>query len=338
MKIRLLIDSNHLGGVETHVMNLCEELTRRHHDCHLIFVCDYKNNLLYPLCEEHKISYSSCSSYRMLLSVVVKEKPDIIHAHGYKANILARLIGMITRIPVITTFHAGEKPKGRLILYNFLDRWTSFLSNNICINSAIAKRLPAKSIIIPNFVTPPKLLNSLSTEKPFQIYYIGRVSPEKGPIRFCELAKQAPQNDFVWHMVGDGPLLDTCRKTYSDVINFHGNITDMDKIWPKVDLLCITSIYEGLPLVLLEAMSRGIAVVSFDVGNIKEVLSNTGFIIECYNLKLMQEAISAYFLKTIEERQIMAEQARIIIQSHYSTANIVSQIEDFYRKVTAHAE
>ncbi|KTD04753.1 glycosyltransferase family 4 protein [Fluoribacter gormanii] len=331
MKIRLLVDSKHIGGVETHVINLCDELTRRNHDCSIIFVCDYPNNVLYTLCEKKNIRYHGCKSYRALFRLLLKEQPDVIHAHGYKANILARLFGIFNKASIVTTFHAGEKPIGRLILYNFLDRWTSFLSKNICINSEIAKHLPSKAKIIPNFVDVPEHPNPLRTTKPFQIYFIGRVSPEKGPIRFCQLAEQT-SSDFEWHMVGAGPLLEQCRNKYQAHVQFHGNVLDMEGIWPKVDLLCITSSYEGLPFVLLEAMSRGIPVVSFNVGAVKKVLSNTGFIIECFNLKQMQERISSYFLKTMEERQIMAKKARGRIIKNFSTSIVVSKIEAFYKE------
>ena len=110
MKIRLLLDSHSLGGVETHVMNLCEELTNRERDCKIVFVCHYPNNILYSLCEQRSISYLSCNSFKELYDLLGQNKADIIHAHGYKANLFARIIGLAHKIPVVTTFHTGEKP------------------------------------------------------------------------------------------------------------------------------------------------------------------------------------------------------------------------------------
>lgn len=331
MKIRLLIDAKMLGGIETHVMSLYEELALRHNDCKIIFVCDYPNNILHTLCNKRSINYHACRTYRELYTLLSEEQPDIIHTHGYKANILGRLIGLIIKIPVISTFHSGETPIGRLVLYDFIDRWSSYISHNICVNSSISANLPSRSTVIPNFVSIPKSPNTLKIKGPYNIYFIGRFSPEKGPLRFCELATQA-HPDLNWHMVGTGPLLDTCQENHANIIHFHGQISDMDSIWPDVDLLCITSTYEGLPLVLLEAMSRGIPVVSFDIGSIKEIQTDVEYIIEPYDLLKMTQCISTHFLKSLEERTIMANNARSKIISTYSREGVVSKIEAYYNE------
>ena len=183
--------------------------------------------------------------------------------------------------------------------------------------------------MIPNFVTVPIYSNKPSTTPPYKIYFIGRVSPEKGPERFCQLSASS-SDQFEWHMVGTGPLLEQCQQAYPKTVHFHGAVTNMDEIWPKVDLLCISSTYEGLPLVLLEAMARGIPVISFDVGSVKEALSELDFIIECYDLDLMRERIGSYFLKSSKERQIIVEREQERVRVHYSKEVIVPKIEDLY--------
>lgn len=337
MKIRLLIDARLLGGVETHVIKLCKELSARQYDCSIVFVRYYPNNVLYTLCEQHTIPFHVCKSYKELFSLIRSEKPDIIHSHGYKGNIVGRIIGLITRIPIVSTFHSGEKPVGRLVLYNFLDRWTSFISNNISVNKPIQSKLPFSSKVIPNFVTIPKKANPLKSKGPYNIYFIGRLSSEKGPLRFSQMAVQS-QEDFQWHMVGTGPLLQQCQEFANEHIHFHGQVTNMDMLWQDVDILCITSTYEGLPLVLLEAMSRGIPVISFDVGSIKEVIIDSDYLIAPYDLEQMYNAIVAHFKKSVSEREMSASSAREKIKSTYSKEFIVDKIEAFYKVVSKHLE
>src|SRR3989338_3917466 len=84
----------------------------------------------------------------------------------------------------VATYHAGEPAIGRLILYNCLDRWTSILSNNIAVNTQIAKQLPSPAEIIPNFVDMPKHTNPIKNHGPYNVYFIGRFSPEKDPLTF----------------------------------------------------------------------------------------------------------------------------------------------------------
>lgn len=329
MKIRLLIDARLPGGIETHVMNLCEGLAARHHDCMIVFVRYYPDSSLYTMCQSRGISYKACLSYRELLEFFRKDKPDIIHTHGYKANIVGRLTGLVSRAKVVSTFHSGEKPVGRLILYNWLDRWTSFFSRNIAVNSAIADRIPARIQVIPNFVDMPVSPDRIKLTSPYNVYFIGRVNPEKGPLNFCQLSTLDSEG-INWHMVGGGPLLETCREKYGEMVRFHGAVTDMDSIWPDVDMLCITSLYEGLPLVLLEAMSRGIPVVSFDVGSVRDVVDNKEYIIDKFDILEMSTCIKMHFKKSTKSRLAMSQHARSIITNNSSSAVILPRLLAIY--------
>ncbi len=329
MNIKLLIDAKMIGGVEIHVMNLYEELSKLNHNCQIIFINHYPDNILHTLCNKRSINYHTCKSYKEVYTKLSKDKPDIIHTHGYKANIIGRLLGILLRIPIFSTFHTGEKPKGRLILYNSLDKWSSFLSHNICVNSIIASQLPFKAIIIPNFVSIPPI-QIIKKSEPYNIFFIGRFSQEKGPLRFCELTSKS--QNINWHMVGIGPLFNICQEKYHQNIHFHGEITDMETIWSQVDLLCITSTAEGLPLVLLEAMSRGIPVVAFDVGSIREVQTHGEYIIEPYNTAKMKQCVLSHFSKTIEEQEEMAHKARDQIISIFSKDVVVPKIEEYYKR------
>jgi glycosyltransferase involved in cell wall biosynthesis len=331
MKIRLLIDAKMFGGVETHVMNLYEALVARDIDCKIIFVCVYPSNPLHTICNSRGISYQALRTYRELLQLLKTEKPDIIHTHGYKANILGRIIGLISPAKVVATFHAGEKPVGRLKLYNFLDRWTSFFSHNISVNSIIAANLPSHSSVIPNFVPIPSTSNPIKKSGPYNVYFVGRISPEKGPLAFCRMST-IPSDNIKWNMVGVGPLLATCKKEFGSSINFHGAVYNMGTVWPDIDLLCITSLYEGLPLIVLEAMSRGIPVISFDVGSVKEVLTDVEYIISLGDLGQMISCIESHFDKTIEARKIMSERSRTKIITTYSSKVVVPQLLSFYQE------
>jgi glycosyltransferase involved in cell wall biosynthesis len=331
MKIRLLIDAKLIGGTETHVLNLCQGLIARKYDCQIVFIRDYPNNPLYAQCDARGLPYTKSKHYSDLIKLLRVEQPDIIHTHGYKANIISRLLRLFCKCKLVATYHAGEPPVGRLILYNFLDRWSSHLSHNIAVNAQIAAQLPSTADIIPNFVDMPKQKNQIKKNGPYTVYFIGRFSPEKDPLSFCQLAKM-PSTDIRWHAVGTGPLLKECEKQAGNDVHFHGAITNMNDTWPKVDLLCITSTYEGLPLVLLEAMSRGIPVVSFDVGSIKTTLLNDPYIITPYDLTHMHNCILSHFSKPITSRALMAINARQHIQEHYSSDAIIPQIEALYRR------
>jgi glycosyltransferase involved in cell wall biosynthesis len=331
MKIRILIDAKILGGVEKHAITLCAGLSARQHDCKLLFVRSYLHNPLYQVCEHYGVAYQVFVTYFNLVRNLILDKPDILHTHGYKANLLGRLLGLILKTKIITTFHAGEKPVGRVKVYDLLDRWSAFLSANIAVNDIIAANVHGPVTIIPNFVEVPSQPNKLKTSAPFHVYFIGRFSHEKDPICFCKLS-QLPSHGVVWHMVGSGPLLATCKQQYPENIYFHGAIIDIDKIWPQVDLLCITSRAEGLPLVLLEAMSRGIPVVAFDVGSIQVVAKDLAYVVTPDDLIAMQACIEQHFNKTIADREILSQQERAKVRLMFSSEAVIPMIESFYQQ------
>lgn len=332
MKIRILIDARIIGGTETHVMNLCKTLIEHGHDCCIIFIRHYSNNPLYAQCDAKGLPYVAPKRYQELIALLWKEKPDIIHTHGYKANILGRLLIPMRKSLPVATYHAGEPPIGRLIVYQFIDKWSSFLSYNIAVNAQIAAQLPSNVVIIPNFVELPKTANTIKKQGPYNVYFIGRFSPEKDPIAFCKLAAM-PSTEFSWHAVGTGPLLNKAKLLANDKLDFQGQMADMSTIWPKVDLLCITSTHEGLPLVLLEAMSYGIPVVSFDVGSVKSVIQPTGYVIKPGDLIGMHNAIAQHFTKPLTLRKELAKTARAQIENQFSSNKIVSEIERLYSKI-----
>jgi glycosyltransferase involved in cell wall biosynthesis len=118
--------------------------------------------------------------------------------------------------------------------------------------------------------------------------FVGRLCPQKRPLLFLELAKmvQATNSSDYFLMIGDGPLSVDCDK-FIDLhqlknirrIPFHENPA---VIFTISDGLIITSEYEGLPIVMLEALCCGLPVLSTDVGDIKVVLGeyNSGIVID----------------------------------------------------------
>src|SRR3989338_75710 len=106
MKIRLLIDAKLIGGTETHVMNLCQGILAHKHDCKIIFIRDYPNSPLYTQCHTRKIPYTQSKRYKDLIKLLRIEQPDIIHSHGYKANIISRILIPFISSNRVATYHA----------------------------------------------------------------------------------------------------------------------------------------------------------------------------------------------------------------------------------------
>jgi len=280
MKISLYIDSKGMGGIEAHILQLIQGLLEStDYDIELLLWKNYsaQSGVMHPLLEKIK-SVDALSQKRIrivningsLLSLFnyFLSNASLIHTHGYKAGITARIIGLLTRTPVVSTYHNGDPGTGKLKFYNYLDRISSFLSLNIAVNSLISQPLKRCSII-SNFVnTMPEsdLENELESRK--SIAFVGRLSHEKGPDIFSIITQNINTPIAIY---GDGPMMDELKNRYSH-IEFKG-MCDMDQHWKDIRVVVMPSRFEGLPLAALEAMARGIPVIASTAGALPELIS-----------------------------------------------------------------
>ncbi|GAL11046.1 glycosyltransferase SypH [Vibrio astriarenae] len=162
----------------------------------------------------------------------------VIHAHGYKANLVSKLSSGTTR--QVSTFHSGETPKGLVRLYDIFDRFSAFLSaHNFTVSQAISDKIPTQTHVLNNFIS----VDGLTSSQGKQVAFVGRLSHEKGPDLFISVAEQLPQITF--HLYGDGPMMQSLGHDSPSNLVFHGFQSDMRKVWPEIGLLLITSRYEG---------------------------------------------------------------------------------------------
>lgn len=331
VRIWLVIDSKDVGGIESHILQLAKGLRRMQQEVTIIFLCRYyKQHPLISLCDQNQISYQFLSgSISSLLQHTLKNSPDVIHSHGYKAAIYCRLIRLClllssVKIRFINTFHAGEIPTGKVKLYDAIDRWSACLNHaNLAVSDAIKRRIPFKTELINNFIDTESL--PLSHGK--QIAFVGRLSTEKAPERFVDLARCLPQ--FSFHIYGDGPLASILRQQAPINLQFHGQQQSMDPMWQQIGLLVICSRYEGLPMVALEAMGRGIPIISTPVGNIHQLIQSNinGWIIEPSQLVA---AITHWSQLSQSHRKQIQQMARRMIKQHYSTHVVIPRLLSFY--------
>ena len=281
MKIGIYIDSKGLGGIETHILQLILGLIENtDYKIDLLFWKNYgaQDNVQHPLltklesadvriaerCRFININGSIVSLYHYFSSSV-----SLIHTHGYKAGITARIIGAVTKTPVVSTYHNGDPGTGKLKFYNALDKVTSFLSLNIAVNAMIAKPLKRCSII-SNFVNPMDqrcLHEELDSRK--SIAFVGRLSHEKGPDIFSEITQGLNHPIAIY---GDGPMMAELKKDYPHV-EFKG-MCDMEQHWKDIRVVVMPSRFEGLPLAALEAMARGIPVIASTAGALPELIAD----------------------------------------------------------------
>ena len=233
-EIWMLIDSRGFGGIESHIFQLALSLQQYSIPVRVLFWKQYVNHPLATKLVNHSIPVEYLSGSLSQLLAVLKRQPHVLHTHGYKAGIIGRIVGYLTGTPVVSTFHAGEPGKGKVRLYNWIDRQTSRLSQNIAVSDTISKTLPTSATVIENFVELPNQEGDVEkgntekgdvtatrtiTAKTPCVAFVGRLSYEKGPDTFCELAhslrfsRSSQSNQYV--LFGDGPMYSDLQKNIS---------------------------------------------------------------------------------------------------------------------------
>ncbi|MFH1154690.1 MAG: glycosyltransferase [Pseudomonadota bacterium] len=182
-------------------------------------------------------------------------------------------------------------------------------------------------------------------EKAFRILFIGRLDYQKQPLVMAELAHELNKSgiDFMINVIGDGSLnsqkkeLTTYLKQHglTDKVLLHGNQPlETLPLWYKAsDMLLLTSLWEGVPMVLYQAMSMGLPCVAPDVGGVGELVKTgvTGTLIpDCRDVAAYRDAIIA-LAENPEEREILGRQAMERMHQSFDIATMKQGYEAFYQ-------
>lgn len=183
-----------------------------------------------------------------------------------------------------------------------LSRWLSchYAKNVVVLTQTDKERFEAKYHTgniqcIPNPITISKVDSSISKEK--IVLAIGRLSYQKGYDMMLDIWKMTRCKDNGWKLViiGGGELKDVLSSTITNLgldetVSLVEPTNDVEQWYARASIYLMTSRWEGLPLVLIEAVSAGLPVISFDCETgPRDIVKDgyNGFLIECFNESLL---------------------------------------------------
>jgi len=143
---------------------------------------------------------------------------------------------------------------------------------------------------------------SLKNDEPVKLVYLGRLSPEKNINKLLFALKELKDDPrkYILNIIGDGPLRDDLMKMCKELdimdnVIFHGRVTwgnELFEMLSENDILLLPSKTEGLPLVLIEAMSVGVPCIASNVGGIPEIINGVnGILVEPNDINGIKAAI-----------------------------------------------
>lgn len=306
---------------------------------------------------------SPVQDFRVLMSVyqLMREyKPHVVHTHTAKAGFIGRTAARMAGVPVIVhTFH-GHVFKGYfsplktqvfLTLERIAARWTDTI---ITLTDSLRRELADEYHITRKSrmsVLPLGLdLQAFADVKrksgefraawdiPADVPLVGivaRLAPVKNHTLFLEAAKQVLQQkpDARFAIVGDGDECANLRAKVtemglSDHVIFTGWEKNTASIYSDLDVKVISSVNEGTPVTLIEALSAGCPVVSTNVGGVSELLEGGRFgaIVPSGDVDALAKAI----VETLDNPPD-PEAARKAMIHHYGIDRLVRDIQSLYR-------
>ena len=323
--IYLFVDSSGFGGIESHIHQLSLLLQSQQVGVEVVFLNRYPDHPLYAQLSQSDIPYRFLCQTSMLRFFRGLSAADVVHAHGYKASIIARGCRVLSGYHLVTTFHAGESVSGKLACYEWLNRYTACLSYNLAVSRKIQKRQPFRCELQRNFVHCKEDLVERDRHEVLQVGFVGRLSHEKAIDRFVSLSEKMPSIDF--HVYGDG---EQSALLNGVPLNWHGFVPSMTPHWQSLDVLLITSRAEGMPMAALEAMANGVVVISTDVGEMSSLLEP-----ECLVAEARWQLLADKLLKIEGQSKaywrMLSQQQQQMVRGNYSDQACWQQLSQIYQ-------
>jgi len=292
---------------------------------------------------------------------ILREEPfDLVHTHGYFADIcglpVARLQGLLT----ISTCHGFISNDNKLKVYNKLDICAlRFCKTIIAVSNEIKSQLVRSGIkqdkvaVIPNAVASSigadeqparrheKRLSLGIAQDEFVVGYLGRLSIEKG-LHYLIKAIAELRDEMVpvkLLIVGDGPEKHALEQMVKDkeldsCVIFAGFQDDIENWLSALDVFVLPSLTEGTPMALLEAMAIGVPVIASAVGGVPKIITDeiNGFLVPSGQFEILCDRIKILKDNPDLRNKIGMEGLNTIIKK-YDVHSWCRKIENIYDQV-----
>ena len=259
-------------------------------------------------------------------------QPDLIHVHfAVPAGALAWILSKWTGIPYVMTVHLGDVPGGVPEKTGSWFKWVKPFTHPIWQD---AKRVVAVSeftrqlalenyqreiTVIPNGVDIDRLRPAdIRVQDPPRVVFAGRLMKQKNPLQIVPTL--AGLKDLPWQCVllGDGPLMPELQQAIAEYglqerFTLPGWVTPEDVLgwFDKSDILFMPSLSEGLPVVGVQALAKGLALVVSDIGGFVDLVDEgeNGFLIDnadplVYSSVLRELLLNHQQLNNFKERSL----------------------------------
>lgn len=302
--------------------------------------------------------------WREVKKLLIQEKIDLIHVHGSRANSNVLWAARSLNIPVIYTIHGWSFHDDQNYFTRRLRIWgEKYLTSRSAVNISVSasnqesgkKYIKGfESLVINNGIdqerfNPKNRYADIRAEfgigaSKILVLFLARFTAHKQPLPLIEAFERALKHngDLCLLMVGDGDQKEKATRHIAErgltehikLISFRQDVPD---IIAAADIYVLPSLWEGLPIALLEAMAMGKAVIGTRVDGTREVIQDrqNGLLVETVNLVPDLEEKILLLSRDNTLKQSLQLNAMATINERFNAVCMTRKIEDIYNQVTA---
>jgi glycosyltransferase involved in cell wall biosynthesis len=361
MKILLVITGLGVGGAERLVTGLADHFAGGGHEVLLVrFLGDAELRPIDP-----RVRLDNLKMRRSPLGVltamgrfrrIVRNfRPDVVNSHLVHANILTRLLRLVTPLPLLVSsaHNTNEGGRGRMLAYR-LTNWLVDISTNVSDEAVRAfeqqralqsgqMRAIYNGIDTHSFIFNEAARHSVRQELGVDastalLLSVGRLSEQKDYPNLLQAFAGLEAGPMPPRLVivGDGPLRDdlvllaeslgvTNRVTFLRVRH------DVPALMSACDLFVLSSAREGFGLVVAEAMACNRVVVATDCGGVKEVVGDIGYLAPPRDSEALAAAVAYALLMSPEERLRLGQSGRDRVIANFSLHTTAERYLSIYK-------
>jgi glycosyltransferase involved in cell wall biosynthesis len=285
---------------------------------------------------------------------------DLLHTHGYKADLLGRFAARMARVPIVATIHGYTDAFLSVRVYKHLDLLALHrFPKVIAVSNYLRQRLIASGLAPNRVVTVHNAINTdvfvsavgidrgeiraelgIRPDVPV-ILTVGRLNPEKGHRYLLESAQ------LVWRHIpnlrvliaGEGPLREQLEASVHSlhldaVVSFLGWRDDVASLMAISDLFVLPSTRESFGLVILEALAMGMPVIATRVGGVPEIVwtGETGILVKPRDAEALAKAMTWALTNPAQAGQL-ARQGQAVVRQRFSVQAMVKATNRIYHEV-----
>lgn len=350
------------GGLESVLLALATGHTRHGHSIRVALVLspgDHQHAFAEAL-ESHGVATAPIrvrdrdyfGERRAVDQLCRRHRPDILHTHGYRPDIVDGAVARAERIPTVSTCHGFIDSNWRGRIYQWLQRRAlRRFDAVIAVSAPIAERVRASGVaaarihLVPNVValdggaiSRDEARRRLNLPDVPVIGWVGRLSAEKGPDLALEAFARLGRSDARLVIIGGGPEESRLRSRadvlgVTDRILWRGIVPDARALFPAFDAFFLSSRSEGTPVALLEAMASKIPVVATRVGGVPDIIDDSSArLLESGDVDGMAAAL-AHVLDEPDLASERAERALARLSGGFTAETWLSRYESIYRAI-----